>query len=99
MGPPHKKLKGVEHGVVRGASAIHQQMMIGKGSKAQEDAWAFMVFQATDEESSKGVFTVANDGLPADKRYWQSPEVMQGESYPREIDVFIDPFETGYAHP
>ena len=83
-------------------------MMIGKGSKAQEDAWAFMVFQATDEESSTGVYTLANDGLPADKRYWRSPEVLQRNSYPREIDVFIDPFEAGlvagfatpaYAHP
>src|SRR3990172_3921796 len=105
---PHKKLKGVEHGVVRGASAIHQQMMIGKASKAQEDAWAFMVFQANDEESSTGVYTLANDGLPADKRYWRGPEVLQRGSYPRGVDVFIDPFETGlvagspapaYAHP
>lgn len=94
----HSKLKGVEHGSVRGASTLHHQMMIAKGSKAPDEAWAFMVFQATDEASSTGIYTTAHYGLPPDKRYWTSPAIQQRDIYPKEMNVFFDPFEKGYGH-
>lgn len=92
------KGRGVVHGSVQGVISSHHQMMIAKGSKVADEAWAFLLFQATDEESSKGVFTLAHDGLPADKRYWKSPEVLRRDVYPKAIDAFLDPIEKGYAY-
>ena len=81
----------------RGAASFNHQMMVAKATKVADEAWNFLVFQATDEESSKGVYTVAHHGLPADTRYWRIPEVTNREFYPKEIDVYFDPIEKGYG--
>jgi multiple sugar transport system substrate-binding protein len=80
----------------RGAAYVSHQMVIYKGSPVPEEAWQFIVHHTTDRDSSLGMYTVANYGLPGDLKYWD-PQLLQRDAHPKGIDKFVHAFTEDYA--
>ncbi|MCY3800169.1 MAG: extracellular solute-binding protein [Chloroflexi bacterium] len=79
-------------------SFFSHQMHVAKSSAHPEEAWMYMVFQVTDEQSALEIYTKADYGLPANTKLWTPSALGARSQYPTSIDPWLHELDQGWMN-